>query len=84
MARVLILLLMALCGCSSNTVQIGPQAGNAAIRVTDDGVYVNPGLLGFQEPGQNITIRKNFNNTLSLDVEPEAEAGDSLSTGKAF
>ena len=77
------LCLVLLCGCSSNTVRIGPQAGESALRIADDELYVNPGLLGFQQTGDNITIRRNWNNTLSVDVEP-APGGEDPDAGGAF
>ncbi len=72
-----------LSGCASNTVKIGPQAGDSAIRVNSDGVYVNPGLLGFGESAENVTITTSRNNSLSIDVSPVEESGPQ-SRGSAF
>lgn len=78
-----ILVICLLYGCASNTVRIGPQAGDSAIRVNSDGVYVNPGLLGFGENAENVTITTRRNNSLSIDVSPVEEGGPQ-SRGSAF
>lgn len=58
--------LVLFCGCSGNTVNISDK--NSALRLTDDGLYVNSALLGLP-PNSNISVNTSSDNEITFNVE---------------
>lgn len=74
-----------LCACSTgNTVVIGKEEGSSALRLTDNGLYIDPSLLGLPQ-GSNIEVHTSPDSGMTFNVEkvPTREAGPAYQ-GQAF
>ncbi len=85
MRIIFLALLSLLCACSSgNSIVIGKQANNSPLRLTSDGLYIDPALLGMPQDA-DISVHTSADSEITFNVENIPDAKDmTRNEGKAF